>query len=138
MLGNFLLRWVGVILHSRHFISLGVFSLQEPSCRNGSMVFFSLLMGLAFRGLLARAADTLAEIPNKIKIQYSGYKLDRHSHHHHHNIPGLRIKNKHNHIYGSLTSHSFPKVLIFATLCNALTSNNNIYFCKKEKMQNLS
>ena len=53
MLGIFLLRWFGVILHSRHLESLGAISIHDPSCTKGCNVFFSVAMFTLTKGLLA-------------------------------------------------------------------------------------
>lgn len=52
MLGIFLLRCVGVILHSRHLDSFGVTSLQGPSCINGAPVRFRVATESLTSGLL--------------------------------------------------------------------------------------
>lgn len=65
MLGSFLF----LILHSRHFISLGAISPQDASCRKGSWVFFNLLWLSLFRGLLARIEDGFSK---KKKICFVG------------------------------------------------------------------
>ena len=56
MFGSFLF----LILHSRHFISLGAISPHDASWRNGSWFFFSLFIGSLFRGLLASMEDGLS------------------------------------------------------------------------------
>ena len=59
MFGCFLLRCTGVILHSLHLVSLGVISLQGPSCINGAIVRFSVDTVIFTKGLLKEEPEKL-------------------------------------------------------------------------------